>query len=515
MKNVKIKRALISVSDKRGIIDFAKGLQDYGVEVISTGGTAKALQEAGINVTKVSNVTGFPEILDGRVKTLHPKIHGALLAIRDSESHMQQLQEHSITPIDLVAVNLYPFAQTIAKEGVTLEEAVEQIDIGGPSMIRSAAKNFEGVTVVVEPERYEEVLAEMGENDGSVTRETRKDLARDAFKHTAAYDETIYEYLEGEKEFPPQLELVFEKIMDLRYGENPHQRAAYYRDENAPRHSLVCAQQLHGKELSYNNILDLDSAWSIVQEFSVPAVIVIKHTNPCGSALADDIAVAYERAYACDPVSAFGGIIALNRPVNEAVAKKISGTFVEAVIAPAFLEEALQILVKKKDIRLMAMGEERGKYFGKDIRRVDGGVLIQDKDLLTEERSDMKVVTNKAPSDKEWADLLFGWRIAKHVKSNAIVIAKDLQGIGIGAGQMSRVDASELAVKKAGAENCIGAVLASDAFFPFPDALEAAAKVGIKAFIEPGGSIRDEEVIATANKYDVALVFTGKRHFKH
>jgi phosphoribosylaminoimidazolecarboxamide formyltransferase/IMP cyclohydrolase len=515
MENVKIKRALISVSDKRGIIDFSKGLQRFGVEIISTGGTAKSLEEAGAPVTKVSAVTGFPEILDGRVKTLHPKIHGALLAIRDSESHMKQLEEHNITPIDLVAVNLYPFAETIAKEGVTLEEAVEQIDIGGPSMIRSAAKNFEGVVVVVEPERYDEILAEMKENDGCVTRETRKDLARDAFKHTASYDETIYEYLEGEKEFPPQLELIFEKIMDLRYGENPHQKAAYYRDENASPYSLVHAQQLHGKELSYNNILDLDAAWSLVNEFSVPAAVIIKHTNPCGSALADDIAIAYEKALACDPVSAFGGIIALNRPVSEEVAKKIAETFVEAVIAPAFLEEAIEILTKKKDIRLMCMGEKRERYSGKDIRRVDGGVLIQDKDLSTEERSDMKVVSKRKPSDKEWGDLLFGWRIAKHVKSNAIVITKDLQSIGVGAGQMSRVDASELAIKKAGVENCKGAVLASDAFFPFPDALAAAAKAGIKAFMEPGGSIRDEEVIATANKYDVALVFTGKRHFKH
>ncbi len=515
MKNIKIKRALISVSDKRGVIDFAKGLHKFGVEIISTGGTAKSLQGAGVKVTKVSEVTGFPEMLDGRVKTLHPKIHGALLAIRDSKSHMEQLQEHNITPIDLVAVNLYPFAETIGRNGVKLEEAIEQIDIGGPSMIRSAAKNFEGVTVVVEPERYEELLVEIEKNNGSVTRETRKDLAKDAFKHTAAYDETIYEYLEGEKEFPPQFELILEKIMDLRYGENPHQRAAYYRDENAPPYSLVHGQQLHGKELSYNNILDLDSAWSIAGEFSVPAAIVIKHTKPCGSALADHLSIAYERAHACDPVSAFGSIVALNRPVCKATAEKITQTFVEAVIATAFLEEALAVLTKKKDIRLIAMGEEKGKYFGKDIRRVDGGVLIQDKDLLTEERSEMKVVTKKAPSDKEWADLLFGWRIAKHVKSNAIVIAKDLQGVGIGAGQMSRVDASELAIKKAGAKNCQGAVLASDAFFPFPDALEAAAKAGIKAFVEPGGSIRDQEVIAAANKYDVALVFTGKRHFKH
>ncbi len=515
MEKVKIRRALISVSDKRGITDFAKGLRKFGVEIISTGGTARALQEAGIEVTKVSDVTGFPEIMDGRVKSLHPKIHGALLALRDNDSHMKQLQEHNITPIDLVAVNLYPFAQTIAKEGVTLEEAVEQIDIGGPSMIRSAAKNFEGVSVVVEPERYEEILVEMEKDNGAVSRDIRRDLAKDAFRHTAAYDETIYGYLEGEKEFPPQMELVFEKIMDLRYGENPHQRAAYYRDENAPLHSLAHAQQLHGKDLSYNNILDLDAAWSIAREFSVPAAIVIKHTNPCGSALADDIAVAYERAFSCDPISAFGSVVALNRPVTKEAAGKIVATFVEAVIAPVFLEEALKILTKKKDIRLMSVGEKSGGYFGKDIRRVDGGVLIQEKDLSTEKRSDMKVVTKKAPSDKEWADLLFGWRVAKHVKSNAIVIVKDLQGVGIGAGQMSRVDASELAVKKAGPQNCVGAALASDAFFPFPDALEAAARAGIKVFVEPGGSIRDQEVIDVANKHNVALVFTGKRHFKH
>lgn len=515
MEKVKIKRALISVSDKRGIADFAKGLRKFGVEIISTGGTARALQEAGVEVTKVSDVTGFPEIMNGRVKSLHPKIHGALLALRDNDSHMKQLQEHSITPIDLVAVNLYPFAQTIAKEGVTLEEAVEQIDIGGPSMIRSAAKNFEGVAVVVEPERYEEILVEMEKDNGVIGRDIRKDLAKDAFRHTAAYDETIYEYLEEEKEFPSQMELVFKKVMDLRYGENPHQRAGYYRDENAPPHSLAHAQQLHGKDLSYNNILDVDAAWSIAREFSVPAAIVIKHTNPCGSALADDIAVAYKRAFACDPISAFGSVVALNRPVTKEVAGKIVETFVEVVIAPVFLEEALKILTKKKDIRLMSVGEKGGKYFGKDIRRVDGGVLIQDKDLSTEKRSDMKVVTKKAPSDKEWADLLFGWRLAKHVKSNAIVIVKDLQGVGIGAGQMSRVDASELAVKKAGLQNCAGAVLASDAFFPFSDALEAAVRAGIKVFIEPGGSIRDQEVIDVANKHDVALVFTGKRHFKH
>lgn len=516
MDKVKIKRALISVSNKKGITDFAKGLAKFGVEIISTGGTAKALEKAGVSVEQVSEVTKFPEMLDGRVKTLHPAIHGALLAVRNKKEHMRQIKEQGIEPIDMVVVNLYPFAETIARSGVTLAEAIEQIDIGGPSMVRSAAKNFEGVAVVVSPERYEEVLAEMRENDGRLTKETRLDLARDAFKHTADYDETIYQYLGGEKEFPDLLKMVFTKIQDLRYGENPHQKAAWYREEGAPPHSLVFAQQLHGKDLSFNNILDLDAAWALANEFTVPVAVVVKHNNPCGVALADSIVTAYERAHACDPVSAFGSIVALNRVVDEAVAKQIAPTFVEAVIAPAYLEEALEILTKKKDVRLMYMGEEREPHIPtKDIKRIDGGILLQDRDAGYEEKKGMKVVTKGRPNEAQWGDLLFAWRVAKHVKSNTIVLARDLQTVGIGAGQMSRIDACDIAIKKAGKAKCKNSVLASDAFFPFRDVVDAAAKVGVKAIIQPGGSIRDDEVIAAANEHKMAMVFTGRRHFKH
>lgn len=515
MDKVKIKRALISVSNKKGIVDFAKKLSKFGVGILSTGGTAKALKEAGLSITEVSEVTKFPEMLDGRVKTLHPAIHGALLALRGKKEHMETLKKHDIEPIDMVVVNLYPFAETIAKSGVKLEEAIEQIDIGGPSMIRSAAKNFESVAVIISPERYEEVLTEMKENEGCLTRETRFDLARDAFCHTADYDETIYQYLKGGDEFPKLLKLVFTKLQDLRYGENPHQQAAWYGEEGAPSHSLVYAQQLHGKDLSFNNILDLDAAWGLVNEFTVPAAVIVKHNNPCGVALAENILAAYERAYECDSVSAFGGIVAVNRVVDEALAKQISTTFIEALIAPAYVEEALEILTKKKDIRLMYMGEEREpNTLAKDFKRIDGGILLQDKDESSENRKDMKIVAGKL-TEALWEDLLFAWRVAKQVKSNAIILAKDLSTVGIGAGQMSRIDACDIAIKKAGKERCKGSVLASDAFFPFRDVVDLAAKVGVKAVIQPGGSIRDEEVIAAANEHKLALVFTGKRHFRH
>ncbi len=517
MDKVKIKRALISVSDKAGIVDFAKELARFGVEIISTGGTAKALKDAGLKVIGISEVTDFPEMLDGRVKTLHPAIHGGLLAIRDNKEHMDKIAEHAITPIDMVVVNLYPFAATIAKEGVTLEEAIEQIDIGGPSMLRSAAKNFDGVTVIVDPARYGEVLFEMKKNDGATLRETRFALAKEVFRITGEYDSLINQYLSGEEDFPNVLNLRFKKLQSLRYGENPHQRAAYYSELDPPKHSLVMAEQLHGIELSFNNILDLEAAWSLCAEFTVPAVVIIKHNNPCGVALSGDILSAYEKAHSVDPTSAFGGIIALNRPVDEAVAAKIGETFVEAVIAPAFHEEALEILTQKKNIRLMYMGEEReetDKSF--DIKRVDGGVLVQDKDTIKEARSEMKVATKTKPTENEFEDLLFAWRLAKHVKSNAIVLAKDLKAVGIGAGQMSRVDSSELAIKKAGGPAaCKGAVVASDAFFPFRDSIDALAKVGVKAIIQPGGSVKDEEVIAACDEHGIAMVFTGKRHFKH
>lgn len=514
---VKIKRALISVSDKTGLTRLAQGLVKQDVEIISTGGTAAFLEQAGVRVTAVSDITNFPEMLDGRVKTLHPNIHGGILADRRRSSHVKQIKQHGIKPIDLVVINLYPFKETIMKEGVTLNEAIENIDIGGPAMVRSAAKNFASVAVVVSPNRYGEILAEMDANKGALSYQTRKDLAREAFEHTADYDEAIYEYLEDEHEFPPMLKLVFEKIQDLRYGENPHQKAAYYRDELARPGSLVFAQQLHGQALSFNNILDLDAAWRIVSEFMVSASVIVKHNNPCGVALADDCLQAFERAQAADPVSAFGGVVAVNRIVDEILARKLNETFFEAVIAPGFLEEALEVLTAKKNLRLMSMGEERPPAgYLKDIKRINGGILVQDTDPHGDNRSEMRVVTKIKPTEAQWDDLLFAWRVAKHVKSNAIVLAKKLVTIGIGAGQMSRVDSSELAVKKAGGrKRCVGAALASDAFFPFRDALDAASAAGIKAIIQPGGSIRDEEIIAAADEHKIAMVFTGRRHFRH
>lgn len=518
---VKIKRALMSVSNKRGLVDFAKGLTKFKIEIISTGGTAKALKDAGIAVTEVSKVTGFPEMLDGRVKTLHPKVHGGILALRGKKEHLEQLKEAEIDPIDMVVVNLYPFKETIAKSDATLEEAIENIDIGGPAMIRSAAKNHASVAVIVDPARYDEVLAEMKKNKGSLSEKTLFELAKDAFEHTAEYDEAIYHYLAGveggEAEFPSLLNLAFEKVQDLRYGENPHQKAAYYREIGAPPHSLVHAQQLHGKDLSYNNILDMDGAWNAVSEFQIPACVIVKHTNPCGAAVAKDVATAYDKAYSCDPVSAFGGIIAVNRVVDENLAKKIATVFYEIIIAPAYLEEALEILMAKKDLRIMYIGEERdsGNHL-KDLRRVGGGLLVQDFDVSHEDRDEMKVVSRKHPTEAEWEDLLFGWKVAKHVKSNAIVFTKGLQTIGIGAGQMSRIDSVKIAASKAGGKaKCKAACMASDAFFPFRDVVDEAAKVGISAIIQPGGSIRDKEVIAAADEHKMKLVFTGKRHFKH
>lgn len=516
MAKVKIKRALISVSDKRGLVEFAKGLRKFGVEIISTGGTARTLKEANIPVIGIQEVTGFPEMLEGRVKTLHPKIHGALLARRDKREHMKQIKEHDIKPIDLVAVNLYPFAATVAKKGVTREEAIENIDIGGPSMIRSAAKNSSTVAVVVNPNRYKTILDEMKKNNGALTDETRQELMKEAFKHTAEYDATIYGYFSGDyTDFPPTLNLSFKKIQNLRYGENPHQRAAYYREVDPPPHSLVFAKQLHGKELSFNNILDMDAAWRLANEFTIPAVVVIKHNNPCGAALAKSAPEAFRLAWDADPVSAFGSVIALNRPVDEAVAKGMMEYFIELVVAPAFHEESLELLTQKKDIRLMVMGEERMPHLGeKDYKRVEGGLLVQDMDIEREERDEMRVVTEKHPTEPQWEDLLFAWRVGKHIKSNAIVLAKNLVTVGVGAGQMSRVISSEIAAKKAG-KNAKGSVMASDAFFPFRDGIDAAAKVGVTAVIQPGGSLRDEEVIAAANEHKMAMVFTGKRHFRH
>ncbi len=509
-----INRALISVSDKTGLVEFARGLKKHGVTILSTGGTAKALEEAGIDVVKVSDVTGFPEILDGRVKTLHPKIHGGLLARRDLSDHLDQLKEHQIDPIDLVVVNLYPFQETIAKPDVSFEDAIENIDIGGPSMIRSAAKNMASVAVVVHPDRYSEVLKEMDKTEGSVGDDMRRDLAREAFEHTADYDEAIYEFLETDHDFPPTLKLVFEKVEDLRYGENPHQRAAYYRDEMAPPGALVHAQQLHGKALSFNNILDFDAAWSIINEFDEPGAVVIKHNNPCGVCVGREVGEAFKRAFDADSLSAFGGVVAINQTVDVNLAKQLTEPFLEGIIATGFDEDALAVLTHKPNLRLLAAPEVPYAAENRDIKRVQGGILIQDADTLTESLDDMEVVTTARPTDDDWRDLIFAWRVAKHVKSNAIVLAKEMTTAGVGAGQMSRVDATSLAVKKAG-DAVEGTVLASDAFFPFPDAVVTAAVAGIKAIIQPGGSIRDEEMIAAANKHGIPMVFTGSRHFRH
>lgn len=517
----RIKRALVSVSNKEGIVEFVKGLQSYKVEIISTGGTAKALQEAGIKVTPVSKVTKFPEMMDGRVKTLHPAIHGGLLALRGKRSHMNQIKKQGIKPIDMVVVNLYPFAQTVAKKGTTLAQAIENIDIGGPSMIRSAAKNFESVTIVTNPARYKDILKELEKGKGATSRKTRLALAKEAFRHTAEYDTHIFQYLAGlgkRQEFPDLLNLSFTKIQDLRYGENPHQKAAYYKEHKPPGGSLVLGKQLHGKELSFNNILDMEAAWKLVKEFALPAAVIIKHNNPCGVALGKDILEAYSKAYTCDPVSAFGGIVAANRVVDVSLAKKVSEIFVEVLLAPAFDEEAMEILTKKKDLRLIYIGEKReSKGLVKDYRKVDGGLLAQDEDNIVENRAKFKAVTKRHPTKKEWEDLLFAWKVAKHAKSNTIVYARDLATVGIGAGQMSRIDAAELGVMKAKKSRLKveGSVIASDAFTPFPDVVEFAAKKGVTALIQPGGSIRDNEVTAAANKGKVAMVFTGIRHFRH
>lgn len=513
----KIKRTLISVSNKKGIVEFAKELNKMGVEIISTGGTARALKEAKIPVIDIDKVTGFPEMLDGRVKTLHPKVHGALLALRGNKKHMEQIKKHKITPIDMVVVNLYPFAETIAKKGVTLEEAIENIDIGGPSMIRSASKNFASVVVVVDPADYKKIIAEMKKEKGTLLEKTKFELAQKAFGHTADYDTTIYNYLAGkEAAFKEELTLKFKKMADLRYGENPHQKAAFYIEKGSPAETVARVKKLHGKELSFNNYLDLNAAWSLVSEFSPPSAVIVKHTNPCGTASAEDISTAYKTAFKCDPVSAFGSIVALNRNVDGKTAREINKIFVEVVIAPSFSREALKILTQKKDIRLLETGSRKMKAAGqlKDYKRVSGGLLVQDLDVKKEEIKDYKVVTKRAPTKKEWEDLLFAWAVVKHVKSNAIVIAKNKKTLGVGAGQMSRVDSTEIALKKAG-KGSQGAVLASDAFFPFRDAVDLAGKSGIKAIIEPGGSVRDEDAIAAANQYIMAMVFTGARHFKH
>ncbi len=529
----KIKRVLISVSDKSKIDDFARGLHSLGIEILSTGGTAKLIKDAGIPVRYVSDYTGFPEMLDGRVKTLHPKIHAGLLALRDNPGHIREMDEQNIELIDMVVVNLYPFEKTVRKEGVSLEEAIESIDIGGPSMLRSAGKNFRSVAVVCNPHRYEEILKELKENEGSLSNQTRMSLACEVFELTSQYDRAICNYLNSEvslgqgdageiqspkpeaRKFPEVLELRFEKVQELRYGENPHQNAVFYKDMGKVELGLACARQLQGKELSFNNIIDLSSALDIVREFDFPVAVVIKHTNPCGAAAGESLALAYKDALAGDPLSAFGSIVGLNRIVDEDTAAAIlSAGFVECVIAPGFAESALEVLKEKKNLRLLELPESKDKGALSDFKKVAGGILLQDKDTREIKESELKTVSKVKPSAEQIDSLLFGWKIAKHVKSNAIVLCQGRKTVGIGAGQMSRVDSAIIAARKAG-ERAGGSTLASDAFFPKADGVETAAACGIKAIIQPGGSLGDDQVIRAADKAGIAMVFTGMRHFKH
>lgn len=509
------KRVLISVSDKTGLVDFAKELTALDYKIVSTGGTAQTIQDAGIPVTKVSEVTGFPEILEGRVKTLHPFIHAGILA-KGEKSHQDQLKDLNIEPFEMVVVNLYPFRETVAKPNVTLEDAIENIDIGGPSMVRAAAKNYGRVAVVVNPAAYPKIISQLKEK-GEIDGPTRQSLALEAFSHTASYDMAISQYLSKVVKpdgFPDNWFMGGEKLQDLRYGENPHQAAAFYGFTGNVEGTVAGAKQLQGKELSYNNLVDVQAAWAIAAEFTEPAVAVIKHTNPCGAAIGEDICQAYKRAFAADSVSAFGGIIGLNRPVDKATAEEISKNFMEAVIAPSFDEAALEILSQKKNLRLLEMGDTKPKDKPYWVEPVSGGFLVQEWDEAQLDSQDLKVVTEKAPDQATLEELLFAWKIVKHVKSNAILLTKDKATIGVGAGQMNRVGAAAIAIEQA-KDKVQGSVMASDAFFPFSDTVELAAQNGVKAIIQPGGSIRDEESIAKANEYGIAMVFTGMRHFKH
>jgi len=513
-------RAIISVSDKAGVTDFAKELSELGFDIFSTGGTKKALAEAKVPVKSVSEITGFPEILDGRVKTLHPMVHGGILARRNLPSHMEELAKNKIEAIDLVVINLYPFVQTVAKESVTLEEALENIDIGGPTMIRAAAKNFPSVIVIVDPADYKPALEEL--KGGDLDQAERKRLAQKAFQHVAIYDTAISQYLrQGSEGFPEDMTIALKKRYGLRYGENPHQQAAFYAEQlvDAKQDTgITWAKQLGGKELSYNNILDTDAAWGAVIDFATPAVCVVKHTNPCGLASHNDIAEAYRRAFSGDTVAAFGGIVASNRPVTLAMAEAMKPVFYEIVVAPEYETDALELLKNKKDLRILVAELPPG--YGKaipgylDLRRVRGGFLAQSSDSLPEDSIDLRTVTKRKPTEAEVADLLFAWRVVKHVKSNAIILAKDKTLLGMGAGQPSRIISARIAKEKAG-DKTAGSVLASDAMFPFSDVVETAAAGGVTAIIQPGGSIRDKDSIKAADEHNIAMVFTGRRHFKH
>jgi phosphoribosylaminoimidazolecarboxamide formyltransferase / IMP cyclohydrolase len=521
---LRVRRALLSVSDKTGIVDFARGLRDLGVQLLSTGGTAEAIREAGIEVTDVSEFTGSPEILDGRVKTLHPRLHAALLARRDDPAHVETLEEEGIEPIDLVCVNLYPFERTVAGPDVSEAEAIENIDVGGPTMIRAAAKNHRFVAVVVKPEAYDAVLAELQDSGGEISQETLHWLANEAFAETARYDAAISRWFGFRYEaYPSYFVMPHEKFLDLSYGENPHQKAALYIEVGARSHVLSKVAKKHGRALSFNNVLDLDSGRRLLDEFDEPACVIVKHNNPCGVAIADDVGEAYAKALACDPLSAFGGVVLFNRPVDRALAERLHENFIEVLLAPAFDDDALEVLARKEAMRILENAEQRAyEPRERDVKRVRGGLLVQDPDRIEETRESMRVVTAAQPTEEQWADMLFAWKVCRHVRSNAIVLARDGGTLGIGAGQMSRVDSVRIAIDKTrdarGAEAdelLAGSVVASDAFFPFADGPQLAIEAGAKAVIQPGGSKRDNEVIAACDEAGVAMVVTGRRHFRH
>ena len=525
-----VTQALLSVSDKTGLVDFARALARLGVKLLSTGGTAKTLADAGLPVTEIGEYTGFPEMLDGRVKTLHPKVHAGILARRDLPAHAAALEMHGIPPIDLVVVNLYPFREAVAKAGCTLHEAIENIDIGGPAMARAAAKNWQHVGVVVDPADYPALAAELAANGKALSAATRFALARKAFSHTASYDGAISNWLTARgpdgaaAAFPDRFNLQAVKVQDLRYGENPHQKAAFYRDENPAPGTIATYRQLQGRELSYNNVADSDAAWECVKTFSVfeasTACVIVKHANPCGAAIADTPLAAYRKALATDPVSAFGGIIAFNRPVDAETLEAVSAQFLEVLIAPGYTADALAVIAQKKNVRVLEIAPGLAADDSPaqlDLKRVGGGLLLQSADARSVEPSEIKIVTRKAPTPEQLRDLMFAWRVAKFVKSNAIVYCRHGQTLGIGAGQMSRVDSTRIAASKANAAtlSLAGSVVASDAFFPFRDGLDVVADNGAVAVIQPGGSVRDDEVIAAADERGIAMVFTGVRHFRH
>jgi phosphoribosylaminoimidazolecarboxamide formyltransferase/IMP cyclohydrolase len=517
---VRVRRALLSVSEKRGVVGFARGLQELGIEIISTGGTARELAAAGVSVRSIEDFTGFPEVMDGRVKTLHPRLYAGLLARRDEDEHLQAAAELDIEPVDLVCVNLYPFEQTIARGDADEQEAIENIDIGGPTMIRAAAKNHAFAAVVVDPADYERVLGELRDSDGRLSLQTREQLAAKAFAYTARYDAAIAGWFAPRVHdgFPPTWVDAYEKVTDLRYGENPHQQAAFYARVASPTHLLDGVSKLHGKELSFNNLLDLNSARELVEDLDGAACVIVKHNNPCGCAVADTVQLAYERAFACDPLSAYGGVIALNRRVDRACAERLGEQFIEVLLAPGYDPDALEVLQVKQNVRLLELGNWPPPLREVESKQVLGGKLVQTHDDVSETREQMRAISARQPSESEWQDMLFAWKVCRHVRSNAIVIATGGATIGIGAGQMSRVDAVRIAVEKAGAaqgELLKGAALASDAFFPFPDGPQLAIDAGITAIIQPGGSVRDEDVVAAVDAAGAAMVATDRRHFRH